>query len=51
MAAIFADEFRLRFHWSLPLKLQLTVFEHNCIGSDNDLAPTRRQAILGTNDD
>ena len=34
-------EFRLRFHWSLFLTAS--------IGSDNGLAPTRRQAIIWTN--
>ena len=33
-------EFRLKFHWSLF-----------SIGSDNGLAPNRRQAIIWTNDD
>ena len=41
-------EFRLKFHWSLFLKVQLTIFQH---GSDNDFAPNRRQAIIWTNDD
>ena len=36
-------EFRLKFHWSLFLK-------YSSIGSDNGLAPTRRQAIIWTND-
>ena len=39
------DELRLRFHWSLFLSAQLT---HTSIGSDNGLAPTRRQAIIWT---
>ena len=45
-------QFRLRFLWSLFLKLQLTIFQH-CfsIGSDNGLAQHRRQAIIWTNDD
>ena len=33
-------EFRLRFHWSLFLRVQLTIFQHW----------TRRQAIIWTND-
>ena len=40
-------EFRLRFHWSLFLRVQLTIIR---IGSDNGLAPVRRQAIMWTND-
>ena len=40
-------EFRLIFHWSLFLGLQST---YSSIGSDNGLVPTRRQAIIGTND-
>ena len=38
--------FRL-FHWSLFLRVQLTIF---CIGSDYGLAPPRCQAIIWTND-
>ena len=41
-------EFRLKFHWSLFLNVQSTIFQH-C--SDNGLAPNRRQAIIGNNDD
>ena len=41
-------EFPLIFHWSLSPRLQLTI---SSIGSDNGLAPTRRQAIIWTNDD
>ena len=41
-------EFRLKFHWSLFLKVQLAVFS---IGSDNGLALNRRHAIISTNDD
>ena len=37
-------EFRLRFPWSLFLRIKKN------IGSDNGLAPTRRQAIFWTND-
>ena len=37
-------EFRLRFHWSLFLRVQLTVFQHW-----NGLAPARRQAIIWSN--
>ena len=40
-------EFRLRFHWSLFLGVQLIIFQ---LGSDNGLSPTRRQAIIWTND-
>ena len=38
---------RLRFHWSLFSSVQLTIFQH---WSDNGLAPSRRQAIIWTND-
>ena len=38
-------DFRLKCHWSLFPKVKLT-----SIGSDNGLAPTRRQAIILTND-
>ena len=34
-------QFRLRFHWSLFLRVQITIF----------LAPARRKAIIWTNDD
>ena len=40
-------EFRLRFHWSLFLMTQLTIFQH-C--SENGLTEVRRQAIVWTND-
>ena len=40
-------EFRLKFHWSSFLRVQLTIFHQ---GSDNGLAPTRRQAIIWSND-
>ena len=40
-------KFRLRFHWSLFPMVQLTIFQP---GSDNGLAPARRQAIIWTND-
>ena len=40
-------EFRLKFHWSLFLRDRLTIFH---LGSDNGLAPSRRQAIIWTND-
>ena len=40
-------EFQLKFHWSLFLEVKLTIFS---TGSDNGLAPTRRQAIIWTND-
>ena len=36
-------QFRLRFPWSLFLRVQLTIFH---IGSDNGLVPTKRQAII-----
>ena len=36
-------EYRLKFHWNLFLRVQLTI-------SDNGLAPTRRQVIIWTND-
>ena len=39
-------EFRLKFHWSLFLRVQLTIFQ---LGLDNGLAPIRRQAIIWTN--
>ena len=39
-------EFRLNFHWSLFLRVQL---KYSTIGSDNGLAPSRRQAIIWTN--
>ena len=50
-------EFRLRLHWSLLPSVQLTIFQHlfrewlgaGHIGSDNGLAPARRQAIIWTN--
>ena len=40
-------EFRLRFHWIWFMRVYLS---YTTIGSDNDLAPTRRQAIICTND-
>ena len=40
-------EHRLKFHWSLFLRVQLTI---PSIGSDNGLVPTRRQAIIWTYD-
>ena len=43
------QEFRLKFHWRLFLRIQLTI-EYPNIGSDNGLAPTKRQAIFGTID-
>ena len=39
--------FEFRFHWSLFSMVKLTIWH---IGSDNGLAPTRRQAIIWTND-
>ena len=58
-------EFRLRFHWSLFLRVKVTIFQHwlthwarvalicvgklSIIGSDNALSPGRRQAIIWTN--
>ena len=41
-------EFRLEFHWICSLGSNLQYFS---IGSDNGLAPTRRRAIIWTNDD
>ena len=40
--------FWLQFHWSLFLRVQLTITQH-CL--DNGLAPNRRQAIIWTNAD
>ena len=40
-------EFRSRFHWSLFLRVQWTIFQ---LGSENGLAPTRQQAIIWNND-
>ena len=40
-------KFQLRFHWSLFLRVQLTIFS---TGSDNGLGPNRRQAIIWSND-
>ena len=40
-------EFWLKFHWSLFLRVQITLFQH-C--SDNGLAPNRQQAIICPND-
>ena len=39
--------FWLQYRWELPQRVQLT--KHS-IGSDNRLAPNRRQAIIGSND-
>ena len=39
-------EFCSRVHWSLFLRFELTIFQHLY----NGLAPTRRQAIIWTND-
>ena len=39
-------EFRLKLHWSLLIRVQ---WKYASIGSDNGLAPTRRQAIIWTN--
>ena len=41
-------EFSLQYPWSLFLGVQLK--QNSIIGSDNGLAPTRRQAIIWTND-
>ena len=41
-------QFRLRFHWSVFPRVKLTIFH---IGSDDGLVPSRRQAIIWTNDD
>ena len=53
-------EFRLKFHWSLFLRVQLAIFSEfkfqiqiqfiQINGSDNGLAPSRLQAIIWTND-
>ena len=43
------NETRLRFRWNLFLRVQSTIFYNT--GSDNGLAPTRRQAIIWTNDE
>ena len=40
-------EYRLKFYWSWFLGVQLTISQH---GSNNGLVPTRRQAIIWTND-
>ena len=40
-------EFRFKFHWSLFLRVQ---WQYSIIGSDNGLAPSRRQATIWTND-
>ena len=40
-------KFWLRFHWSLS---QGSNYQYSSIGSDNGLAPARRQAIIWTND-
>ena len=39
--------FRLKFQWNLFLRFELIIFSN---GSDNCLAPSRRQAIIWTND-
>ena len=41
-------KFRLKCHWSLFL---WSNWQYSSIGSDNGLAPIRRQAIIWTNDD
>ena len=41
-------EFRLQFHWIMFLGSN---WQYSRIGSDNGLAPIRRQAIIWTNDD
>ena len=43
-------EFRIKFQWILFLGVKLAIFQHWFIGSDNGLAPDRRQAIIWTND-
>ena len=40
--------FWLKFHWSLFLRVQLTIAQH---GLDNGLAPNRRQAVIWNNAD
>ena len=42
-------EFRLTFHWSLFLMVQLTIFQHNIV-SDNGLALIWLYAIIWAND-
>ena len=39
--------YEFRFHWSLFLRVQL---QYSSIGSDNGLAPVRRQGIIWTSD-
>ena len=40
-------EFLLKFHWSLFLRVELTIYYS--IGLDNGLVPARRQALIWTN--
>ena len=40
-------EFRLQFHWSLFPRVQLPIFQQY---ADDDMAPSRRQVIIWTND-
>ena len=42
-------EFRLRFYWSLFIRVQLTIIQH-WFRYCNGLAPVRRQAIIWSND-
>ena len=42
--------FWLKIHWGFFLRVQLTVFQHWFMNSDNGLATTGRQAIIWTND-
>ena len=43
-------EFRLKFHWSLFLNVTKGPVNNTSIGSNNGSAPSRRQAIILTND-
>ena len=43
-------QYRIMFHWSLFPRVQSIIFQHWSIGSDNGLAPGRRQAFIWTND-
>ena len=43
-------EYRWKFYWNLFPKYNYSNSQYSNIGSDNDLAPTRRQAIIWTTD-
>ena len=43
-------EFRLNINWSLFLRVQLMIFRYSSIDVDNGLTPSRRQAVIWTND-